>query len=246
MGPTGEPVDGAGFDVKTFVNVHRLIWISKDIKLFGADYGADILVPVFHVDLEVNTPLGKYDDTNWGLGDIVVEPFVLSWHGARYDLSTAVCLFLPTGSHCAPSDPGEDMYTTMFTLGGTYYLDKAKTWSASILGRYEIHHNDLRETDITPGDDFHFEWGIAKTLANVWDVGLVGYCQWQVEHDHGTGASEGLDEGFGIGPEVSMSCPELKTFFSLRSEWEFGCEGAGAMDGRPEGNRTFLVITKIF
>ena len=163
----------------------------------------------------------------------------------------AVDFCLPTGDHEELSDPGEDMYTTMFTLGGTYYPDKAKTWSFSLLARYEVHSEKRNtesrpggwDTDLNPGDDFHFEWGIGKTLAKVWDVGLVGYAQFQVQHDHGTGADTHLEQAFGIGPEVSVFCTPLKAFFSLRSLWEFGVEGRST--GRPEGNRTFFVITKI-
>ena len=136
------------------------------------------------------------------------------------------------------------MYTTMFTLGGTYYFDEAKTWSASILGRYEIHHSDYRDTDIEPGDDFHFEWGVGKTLAQVWDVGVVGYCQWQVTEDSGSGSTSDKDRGYAIGPEVSVFIPPQKLFVSLRSEFEFSTEGDAG--GRPEGNRTWLILTKIF
>ncbi|MCP4683000.1 MAG: transporter [Desulfobacterales bacterium] len=85
--------------------------------------------------------------------------------------------------------------------------------------------------DTKPGDDFHFEWG-------------VGYCQWQLEEDKGTGAPTDKDEAHAIGPEISMFYPPWMTQFTLRTQWEYGVEGRS--NGRPEGNRTFLVITKIF
>jgi hypothetical protein len=248
MGPDGEvPID---FDAKIFVNAHRFLWISDDIKLFGANYGADVFIPIWYKDIDFNIgSLYDYDDSQWNLGDIIIEPFVLAWHGPRYDASAAVALFLPTGDDEEPADPGENMYTTMFTLGGTYYFDEAKTWSASILGRYEIHHSDYDDTDIKPGDDFHFEWGVGKTLAQVWDVGVVGYCQWQVTEDSGSGSSSDKDRGYAIGPEVSVFIPPMKLFVSLRSEFEFSTEGGGVTPlplGRPEGNRTWLILTKIF
>jgi hypothetical protein len=237
------------FDAEIFVNVHRFLWLSKDIKIFGAGYGANIIIPIWYKSIEVGA--FDYDDSSWELGDIIIEPIDLVWHGPNYDIGAAIAFFLPTGDHEELSDPGEDMYTTMFTLGGTYYPDKAKTWSFSLLARYEVHSEKRNtesrpggwDTDLNPGDDFHFEWGIGKTLAKVWDVGLVGYAQFQVQHDHGTGADTHLEQAFGIGPEVSVFCTPLKTFFSLRSLWEFGVEGRST--GRPEGNRTFFVITKI-
>ena len=102
----------------------------------------------------------------------------------------------------------------------------------------------MNDHDTKPGDDFHFEWGIGKTLARVWDVGVVGYCQWQLEEDKGSTAVPEKDRAYAAGPEVSMFYPPWMTQFSLRSLWEFGVEGRA--NGRPEGNRTFLVITKIF
>ena len=246
LDPNGDslPID---FEMKWFTNVHRFIWIYGHCDFLGADIGADFLVPMWHRDTKIGTR--GVDDREWQMGDILVEPLDLAWHGERYDIGAGIGWFLPTGEHDTWADPGEDMYTTLFTLGATYYFDKAKTWSFSLLSRYEIHSRKrdgtiMGDGDVKPGDDFHFEWGLGKTLAKVWDVGLVGYCQWQLEKDTGSGAPTDKDQAYAIGPEVSMFYPPWMTLFSLRSLWEFGVEGRS--NGRPEGNRTFLVITKIF
>lgn len=130
----------------------------------------------------------------------------------------------------------------MFTLGGTYYLDAEKTWSASILARYETH-SEKGDLDVQPGDDFHFEWGIGKTFAKIWDVGLAGYCHWQVTDDSGSDVS--WDKGdhdrvYAIGPEVSVFIPSITSFLSLRTLWEFDAKD------RPEGHCTSLTFTKRF
>jgi len=181
------------------------------------------------------------DDSQFGLGDICIEPFLLSWHGSMYDAAFGMALYVPNGDYDEkePASPGKDMWTGMFTLGGTAYFDTEKTWSASILSRYETH-SDKGDTDINPGDDFHFEWGIAKTLGQIWDVGMTGYCQWQVTEDGGKGASEDKDSIYAFGPEVNVFIPPAKLFVSLRSLWEYGAED------RPEGNITALTLTKIF
>lgn len=226
------------FDLKVFANVHRLIWIS-DFKFMGADYGADIIVPLINTDIKIGA-MGV-DDSQFGLGDICIEPFLLSWHGALYDAAFGMALYVPSGDYDEkePASPGKDMWTGMFTLGGTAYFDTEKTWSASVLARYETH-SDKGDTDINPGDDFHFEWGIAKTLAQTWDLGMTGYCQWQVTKDGGKGASEDKDSIYAFGPEVNVFIPPATLFVSLRSLWEYGAED------RPEGNITALTLTKIF
>ena len=236
-GPGGAiPVD---FEVQVLAFVPRLIWIS-DFKLLGGNYGADILVPLLYTDVELDPVL---EDDAWGFGDMYVEPLLLAWHGARWDAAFGLSMYIPTGDYDAdePASPGKDMWTLMTTLGGTVYLDEAKTWSASILGRYETH-SERDETDVQYGDEFHFEWGIGKTVAKFVDVGLAGYCQWQVTDDSGDDvvwdAGE-HDQVFAVGPEVLVFMPKAGLFASLRSEWEFEAKD------RPEGNVTVLTLTKI-
>jgi hypothetical protein len=240
MDPDGDELP-IGFEVSVYAMVNRFVCITNK-KFLGADFGADFVIPLIYTDIEIKgTPV---DDDQFGLGDIFIEPFVLSWHGPRYDASFGLGAYVPTGEYDKdkPASPGKDMWTGMLTLGGTYYFDAGKTWSASILGRYETH-SEKDETDVTPGDDFHFEWGIGKTLAKVWDVGLTGYCHWQVTDDSGSGVTGDKsvhDRVYAIGPEVSVFIPPAKLFASLRSQWEFGAED------RSEGNVTTLTLTKIF
>jgi hypothetical protein len=237
--------DGDGldmdFEVSVYAMVNRFIWITNK-KILGADFGADIIIPLVYTDIEIKgTPV---DDDGFGLGDITVEPFDLSWHGPRYDASFALAVYIPTGEYDKnePASPGRDMWTGMITLGGTYYFDVDKTWSASILSRYEIH-SAKDETDVTLGNDFHFEWGLGKTLAKIWDVGLAGYCHWQVTDDSGSDVvwdKSVHDEVYAVGPEVSVFIPPSTLFVSLRSLWEFNAKD------RSEGNVTTLTLTKIF
>lgn len=230
-----------GFDLNVFAFVSRLVWISE-VKILGADYGADLIIPFIYTDVEIDA-FGIKED-RFGLGDIALEPFVLAWHGARYDASCAVAAYMPTGDHDEdnPASPGKDFWTVMFTLGGTFYLDAAKTWSASVLARYETH-SKKDGSRVTPGDDFHFEWGLGKTLARIWDVGLAGYCQWQVTDDSKPDDVWGKkvrDRVFGIGPEMGVFIPPGKLFVTFRTLWEFDARD------RTEGQVMTLTLTKIF
>jgi hypothetical protein len=241
MDPDGDERD-MDFEVSVYAMVNRFVWIT-DKKFLGADFGADFVIPLIYTDIEIKGIPTPVDDDQFGLGDIFIEPFVLSWHGPRYDASFGLGAFVPTGEYDKdkPASPGRDMWTGMITLGGTYYFDVAKTWSASILGRYETH-GEQDETNVTLGDDFHFEWGIGKTLAKVWDVGVTGYCHWQVTDDSDSGLWDKSDRDrvYAVGPEVSVFIPPAKLFASLRSQWEFEAQA------RSEGNVTSLTLTKIF
>jgi len=230
-----------GYDLSVYSLVNRFVWISN-VKILGADFGVSLVVPLVRADIEIKS--AGIDDQEFGLADIAVEPFVLSWHGPRYDAAFALALYVPTGEYDKnkPASPGKDFWTGMATVGGTYYFDSEKTWSASILGRYEIH-SEKDETDVKPGDNFHFEWGIGKTLAETWDVGLTGYCQWQVTDDSGSDVTwdkSAHDRVYAVGPEVSAFFPPARLSVSLRSQWEFDARDGG------EGNVTTLILTKMF
>jgi hypothetical protein len=233
--------DGSGLDLDALAIVPRLVYMT-DHKILGADYGMDVLIPFVQTDLELDTYGVKFNDFCWG--DLFVEPIDLAWHGDRYDIGAAFGVWMPTGKYNKnnPASPGKDFWTTMFTLGGTYYLDEEKSWSASILGRYEIHsYKD--HTDVKPGQNVLFEWGVGKTIEKVWEVGVAGYAQWQLTDDKGSDVTYDAgvhDRVAAIGPEVTVFIPPAKVFLSLRTLFEFS-----AVD-RPEGTTTTLTVIKIF
>jgi hypothetical protein len=230
-----------GFDAETFLNANRFIWVT-DLKIMGGDYFADFVIPVVYSDVEIDD-LG-IKDNSFSLGDIFLEPFGLAWHGDRYDVLVAAGVFIPTG-HFNPDNtasPGKGFFTGQFTAGVTYYMDSAKTWSFSLLNRYEIHTRK-RDIDIRPGDNFLFEWGLAKSLPKDWEIGLAGYCQWQVTDDSGsdvTGDKNVHDRVFSAGPEVIKFIPEWKLNVSVRTQWEFDAKD------RAEGSVINITFVKIF
>jgi hypothetical protein len=72
------------------------------------------------------------------------------------------------------------------------------------------------------------------------DVGLIGYYQQQTTTDSGPTASNLRDRIVGIGAEISMFCPKLVMFTSLRYASEFSAVQ------RPEGQLIALTLTKPF
>lgn len=222
------------FDLFAYVQVPRAIWIS-DYQILGANYGADVLIPFVHTDVTA----GGAKDNDFGLGDIHVEPITLSWHGPRYDLAVGYAFWAPTGEFDAkrPVRPGKGFWSNMFTAGGTWYVDQEKTWSLSVLNRYEIH-TENQDIPITPGHTYTLEWGVGKSLTKSLELGLVGYYQQQTTTDDGAGASDLKDHVVGIGPEVSLFCPKLGVFTSVRYLQEI------AVKDRPEGNTVTLTLTK--
>ncbi|MBF0445030.1 MAG: transporter [Magnetococcales bacterium] len=230
-----------GLDLEVFATVPRFVWITNK-KILGADYGMNLIVPFINTDIQITA--AGVNQQSFAMGDIFVEPLLLAWHGKQWDAAFGLGWNLPIGEYSTAdsSSAGKDFYTTMFSFGGTWYPDAKKEWSVTMLNRYEIH-SKKDQTDAKLGDDYHFEWAVGKKVSPTWELGLAGYAQWQVNDDEGSAITYDKtvhDQVFAVGPEASVFIPQLTTFVSLRSLWEFG-----AVD-RSEGNITVLTFTKPF
>ncbi len=230
--PDGPP----DFDLFAYVQAPRLIWISP-FQVLGGYYGADVLIPFVHTDLEI----GPFQEDDFGLGDIFVEPITLSWHGPQYDLAVGYGFWAPTGDFdtAHPASPGKGYWTHMLTAGGTWYVDEAKTWSISALNRYEINH-ESPDNDITRGQVWTLETGVSRTFAKFYDVGLVSYFQAQTTKDSGPESDDGRDSTVSVGPEVNAFFPNLGLFASARYFYEIKSHD------RPEGHTVHVTLTKMF
>ncbi len=235
---TFQPNTPPDFDISAYVNAPRLIWMTPT-GFLGANYGMSALLPISYTHVSA----GGYDGESFGIGDLMIEPIILAWHLKQFDIGAGYALWTPTGEFDAmePDSPGLGYFGNMITLGATWYPDAAKTWSVSLLNRYEINFENP-DTDITTGQNFTVEWGIAKTLNKTIDVGVIGYYRQQVTDDSGntTYDTSQHQRVVGVGPEVAVAFPEQMFFVSLRYAREF------AADLRPEGNNFILTLTKRF
>ncbi|MBM3883309.1 MAG: hypothetical protein FJ387_26970 [Verrucomicrobia bacterium] len=229
------PID---FDAFVYAQAFRPVWITPK-KLLGGYYGMDLLVPLIYTDVEAK---GLFQDSEFGLGDLFVEPITLSWHGTHYDAGIGYGFWAPTGESTAgPSaSAGKGFWSHMFTAGATLYPTEDKKWSLSLLNRYEIHMEN-GDTKITPGDTLTMEWGIGRALKPTIEVGVAGYYVRQITDDSGpAGGAKTNEQVLGVGPEISVACPKCAMFVSLRYVREFLAEN------RPEGNTITLTLTKKF
>lgn len=245
---------GVDYDMTVYVLANRFIY-SSDKRILGGRYSADIIIPLVYTDFSVGDTFGitlpnhmnainvslSKQANKYGVSDILIDPFILSWEGAQWDFTVGMGLFIPTGEYSSsnPASPGRGFWTFMPSVGGTVYFDEAKSWSASILAHYEIHTKQ-KDTHQTPGDHFHFEWGIGKSFLENFEAGLAGYCSWQVTDDSGPGARDGRTLANAIGPEIGVYIPPLGVDVTLRSLWEFENRN------NAQGNITTMTFTYNF
>jgi hypothetical protein len=225
---------GLDFEIFAYLNAPRLIWITE-FEVLGANYGMDVIVPFGYLDWKV----AGQKKTHFGLGDIQIEPLLLTWHFDQLDLAAGYAIWAPTGDY-SPKRPdliSKGFWSHMLTFGGTWYPDQEKTWAVSLLNRYEFCH-EQEKTHIDPGQVYTLEWGLSKNVSKGIDLGVIGYYQQQVTEDKGANAWGTLDRKVGVGPEISTFCSRLGLFTSLRYAYEF------AAKERPEGHLFTLTLTK--
>lgn len=234
---TATPLD---FNAFVYANLLRPIWISE-WKVLGGNFGMDMIVPIQYTDLSVKSGgVTLYDEGIFGIGDLYFEPATLSWHGKQWDAAVGYSFFAPTGdSEPGTAKPGKGFWTQMITAGGTVYFDEARTWSLSALNRYEFNSEE-EDTGITPGQEWTIEWGLAKGVSKIVELGVSGYCQMQTTPDSGPNASSDLDQALALGPEVTAVWPQTGIMFSLRYLHQFD------VYDRPEGDMAVLTLTRRF
>ena len=232
-----------GFDLNVFAQVHRLIYITKH-KFLGADYGFSMNLGIIGTDLNINA--AGLHDSEVGFMDIFIEPLILAWHTDRWDAVLGLGINLPTGEfdQMEPASCGIGNTSGMLSLGATYYIDQAKSWTVSALSRTLVY-GEQEDTDLTPGWEILVEWGIGKQFAVSKGLlirpALCGNAYWQMDEDSGPGVIDEKGQNYGIGGEINFFwLPPHLYQVNLRVTQDFGSED------EVEATRMALTITKSF
>ncbi len=230
-----------GLDLSVYAMANQFTYMTKH-KILGADYGACMIIPLVSTDIKISA--AGVNEDSFEVGDLYFEPFILGWHGPQWDLTFAVGFYAPTASSDEPSSAGKGYWSIMETLGGTYYFDKNRTWSVSMLTRW-LQNTEDDDTNITPGADMVAEYGVAKAFPNqnksVFTAGLAGYSYAQLTEDSGDGASNDTYRGHAVGPEVRyMVFNPFPIQISFRYLFEYGVENSS------EGSNLCLTLIGSF
>lgn len=220
---SGDLVDGSGkkvpgADVDAWFNAFRFVQITEH-KVFGGNWGWHVIVPVVHQDVA----LGQGSKSKFGLGDVTVNPFVLSWHAKNWHWAAALDINLPVGTY-KEGDPrqsiGANYWSVEPIFAFTYLGDTGWEVSAKLMYNIKASNKDFRPALNAPkmkyesGDEFHMDYLVGKRFGP-WGVGLSGYYLKQTTNDklNGQTISSALGpwsdgrkgEVFAIGPTVSYT-----------------------------------------
>jgi hypothetical protein len=221
------PID---FDLEVYGNVIRYVHVSK-ATLFGASVAQHIFVPFLNID--VTTPGGS--DEQFGLGDLIVDPFILGWHKPPFHWATGIDIYVPVGEYDKDdiANVGRN-YWTIEPVFACTYLDN-KGYEVSTKFMYDVNfEND--DTDYESGDVFHVDYMVAKWIKGL-GLGIGGFYEKQITGDDGMvmtpagpmDAGDNKGQQFGWGPAISYRHQNM--FFGLKYMDETETEN------KPEGER---------
>lgn len=232
-----------GFKLNVTADVLRFIHIT-DKKILGGFWGFHAFVPLMNVNVKTSTPLGN--DSKTGLGDIIVDPFIISWHGKNWHAATGVDIYIPTGSYNKNdlANIGRNYWTFEPIVAGTYLTDNGFEVSAKLMYDINTRNNDASlmaqgAQNYLSGQEFHLDYTLAKKIDN-FSAGLTGYYYQQVTEDEANGVKTNDRKGkvFAFGPALKYDYKNMA--FSLKYQFETAAEN------RPEGNNLWLKFVYAF
>jgi len=226
-----------GFKLNVVADVVRVVHVTKQ-QLLGASWAMHLFLPV--VNMDVTVP-GRGNDHRTGLGDIIIDPMILGWHGANWHVTTGVDFYLPTGAYDANrlANPGRNYWTFEPVLAGTWLTDSGFEVSTKLMYDINTKNND---NDYLSGQELHLDYAVGQKLGD-FNLGLAGYFYQQVTDDEQNGTKVAFNDGnkgriFGVGPAVKYQFKNMS--FSLKYLFET------AVENRPEGGNLWFKCSYAF
>jgi hypothetical protein len=226
--------DVPDFDLDVIANTFRLIHVTKH-QIFGGYWGMHVFLPVVNLDVDM---MGA-SDNKFGIGDIIVDPFILSWHSKNWHFATGLDIFIPTGSYDEKdlANIGRNYWTFEPIFGFTYVSDGGFEISSKFMYDFNTENDD---NDYKSGQEFHFDYLVGYNF-KPWSIGVCGYYYKQVRNDELNGEKflDGFKgEVFAIGPAIKYDYKNMS--FNLKYQKEMSVEN------KPEGDKFWFKFVYAF
>lgn len=222
-----------GFKLNVIADVVRLIHVT-DKQLFGGFWAMHLFLPIVNVDVTV--PGATKNKT--GLGDIIIDPFILAWHGKNWHAATGLDIYIPTGSYDKKdlANVGRNYWTFEPIVAGTYVTDSGYEVSAKFM--YDINTKNS-DTDYLSGHEFHVDYALGQKIGNL-TFGGAGYYYQQVTDDESKGVTvpDNKASVVSLGPVFKYDYKNMS--FSLKYLFET------AACNRPQGDNLWFKFVYAF
>lgn len=204
------------FKVEAWAETARIIHVT-DIKILGATWAQQMFIPL--VDLSVDAAGAHGHKT--GLGDITVNPMILSWDKGDNHWVVTMDINVPTGRYDKQdmANIGRNYWTFEPVVAFTHASPKGGL-EASVKLMYDFNTRN-KATDYTTGQEFHADFALAYTVGK-WTAGADGYYYVQVTDDKQYGLKVGDDgfkgEALAFGPVVRYQAGKVPVWFQWQHE----------------------------
>jgi len=229
----GNNVAPPGFKLRATADVLRLVHVTNK-QILGGFWAMHLLLPLANVDV---TAAGA-NQSKFGLADITVSPFILSWHSKNWHAAAALDFVIPTGSYNRNdmANLGRNYWTFEPAVAGTYITDNGFEVSGRLMYDFNTENND---TKYLSGQEFHIDYALGKKI-DAFTFGGAGYIYQQVTDDESNGVTVHNNKGsvFSIGPAIKYDYKQMS--FSLKYLFET------AANNRPEGDNLWFKFVYAF
>jgi hypothetical protein len=229
-----------GFDLKVAANVARFIHVT-DKQLLGGSWALHAFIPLVYMDVELDPSFTgapvSMDDRRGSLGDIIVDPFILAWHGANWHAVSGLDIYMPTGNYDKNrlANVGRNYWTFEPVAAVTLLPGAGFDISAKFMYDFNTENSD---TDYQSGQEFHADFAVGKKLDN-FTAGLVGYYYQQTTDDEANGDNAGnRGRVTGLGPALKYDYKNMS--FTLKYMGEFEAKN------RPQGDNVWFKFLYAF
>ncbi len=226
-----------GFKLNVFADVIRTVHVTEK-QFLGGSWAMHLFIPIVYMDV---TLPGLGSDNRTGLGDIIIDPFILGWHGKNWHITTGVDFFLPTGAYDKKrlANPGRNYWTFEPVFAATWLTDSGFDVSVKLMYDFNTKNTDM---DYLSGQEFHADYAIGQRLGD-FNLGVAGYFYQQTTNDEENGKKVSINDGnkgrvAGIGPAVRYNFNKFG--FSLKYIFET------AVENRPEGGNFWFKCSYAF
>jgi len=218
------------FKLQVFADVFRIVHVTRQ-QVLGASWAMHAFIPVACLDVT----MGGQSDNKWGLGDIIIDPFILGWHSKNWHTTTGLDIYLPTGAYSSTdlANIGRNYWTFEPVVAFTYIGDSGFEVSTKFMYDFNTENDD---TDYSSGQEFHMDYTVGRRISKNCSLGLGGYWYAQMTDDKVNGITVGTD-GFkgnvvGVGPQVKFDWGKKSLILKYQKEF--------CVDNKPEGDKFWL------
>lgn len=248
----GQLNDAQGYQIPgsnklTTVSATTHVAYLTHLRLLGAFYGVELLLPLADVDLD--TTIGP-NDRERGVGDLIMSPLILQWtdhklFGAPYFHRFVLTVTLPTGSYdrSRPVNAGSHLVSVNPYYAFTIMPAPKLEVSARLHYLWNSKNDDpfvgLGAGSVQPGQAVHANWAASYEVADGVRVGINGYALQQLMADKIDGVRQAgtKERVFGFGPGIKLGGPGVALY--VNGYLETGVEN------RPSGTKVVFRLSKV-